>query len=274
MGEATYWLRAAVEGAVGALDGLSPWVALIIVSALSGLLMAGVMAALGRPAAMDRARDQMAAAVYEIRLFLDAPRRVVAAQGRLIGWNLRYLWAWTPALVALTLPLGLVWLHLDARHGYDPLPLGAPVVITATLADGVDPMQVKAAASKGLEITAPPLRRAAADGAPAQVKIRARLRAPGAHTLTFTAPGLSPAEKQVVGPEGGPAQPTRASGAALWWSLGAEPPLPEGWSSVELVHPEAASWAALGLALPWWGWWLILATLVVLALKRPLKLSF
>ncbi|MFN3201912.1 MAG: hypothetical protein ACE366_26135 [Bradymonadia bacterium] len=274
MGTITHWLRSAVEAALGALDGLSPWVSLAIVSVVSGLIMALAMAKLGRPEAMTRARDQMAAAVYEIRLFLDAPRRVVSAQGRLIFWNLRYLATWMPALVVLTPPLGLLWLHLDARHGYETLPLERPVVITATLDDGVDPLKVQAEASDGVEITAPVVRVPAAADRPPQVKIRAKLTAQGRHEVTLTAPGAEPATKSLVGPEGGAPRPTRSAGLAQWWTLGDEAPLPQGWVSIDVPHPDAASWVALGLSMPWWGWWLILATLVVLALKRPLKLSF
>lgn len=271
--DVTHAIRAAVEAAVGALDGLSPWVSLALISVVSGLIMAIGMMKLSRPEALDRARDQMAAAVYEIRLFLDAPRRVVSAQGRLILWNLRYLGAWLPALLVLTPPLGLLWLHLDARHGYDTLPLERPMVITATLAEGQDPKAVRVEPDEGVAITAPPVRVAANDG-PAMVKVRVKLTAPGAHDVRFTAPGLEPASKTLVGPEGGVPRPTRAAGFALWWTLGDEAPLPEGWGAIDVVHPPAADWVALGLSMPWWGWWLILATLTVLALKRPLKLTF
>lgn len=246
------------------LDALPRHLSLAVVAALTAWLMLVVVGHVSPQRLVRRARDRMAAAIYEMRLFLDAPGRVLAAQGRLLAWTAVYLAALAPAALVLAPPLGLLYLHLEPRHGLAPIEAPATLVARIALAPDADGRAVRVDCDDGLELTAPLLH------AEDEQALYARLavRGPGTHLLRVRAGDSSVAKRIVADPRAAVVSPERRGGLAHLWSLGSEPPPgPGSIRAVAIPHPERRqSW--LGLAIPWWLYWLGVATLLSLLLAR------
>lgn len=262
MGTVAYGLRWAVELLLVPFDAMPPWLGLTLVSVLTGAGMLWVVGKTTPQRRLERARDRMAAAVYETRLFLDAPLRMLRAQGRLLGWGGAYVGYMMPALLVMIVPLGLVFLSLDARFGYAALPVGEPIVVRVALdGDGAD-VTAELPAEAGA-ITAPPLYDARAGAA----YFRVQLAEPGTHTLTVRAGDATATKRLSADPSALQMAPDRASGTDLWLSVGSEPPLSAPFTSITLAQPPTTdTW----LGMPWWLYWLLVATVAALALRKPL----
>lgn len=277
MGATAQAVRALLDAAISVTEGLGVAVSLVVISVVSGLLMLVVLARMMKPSVLERARDQMAAAVYELRLFIDSPRRVISAQSRLIWWNLRYTWGLAPAVLVLTPPLGLLYAHLEVRYGYAPVEVAQPLVVRVELATGVDPAGIEPEPgltdrdASPLAVTAPPLW--IEDERIFLIRVEARTA--GAHELALDTPAGPVTKRIVAGDAAARTSPERVAGMAQWWAMTDEPPIPDeaGITVISIDHaPDAVTW--FGLALPWWGWWLILSTLTVVVLRKPFGVEF
>jgi len=262
-------LRRACAALLGPLDSLPPALALSAVAAVTALVMLAIVKLASPQKLIARARDRMAACIYEMRLFLDAPGRVLAAQARLLGWSGIYLAALLPAALVLTPPLGLLYLDLETRHGLAPLPAPASVVLRVELAPGKETGPVTVLATGPVRVTAPLLR------APDEPAVYARLEIakPGTHEVTVTAGAATVTKRLVADPGATRVAPERRGGWGHLVSLGDEPPPEEGAiRSISVTHPERES-AVVGLAMPWWLYWLGSATILALLLRRRLGVA-
>jgi hypothetical protein len=252
-----------IDALLWPFDQLPPLLGLLLFSIVTGAAMLWTVGKTTPQRLVERARSQMIAGIYEVRLFLDSPRRILAAQGRLLAWSAAYLGSMLPALALLALPLGLIYLRLEVRYGLDSLPVGQPIVVRAALADGVDPGQLVAEGGPAVQVTAPPVRDEATGEVFFRVVVAPSKTAP---ILTLRAGNRSAVKELRAG--AGPASPERTSGAAILWSLTDEPPLEEDAPvrAISATHPPLErSW----LLLPWW-WltWLLAATAAALALRK------
>ncbi len=246
-------------------DWLPPTVALVAISIVTGAAMLGVVKVTTRQEPLQRARDHVASALYELRLFLDSPRRVFSALGRLLGATGMYTVYLLPALLAMSIPLGLMYLHMETRYGLEPLPTGTPIVVRVDVSDDVDGSQVAIEMPDGVAVTAPIL----VDAARHTVYARIEITEPASHSITITTPGGSETKTLVADPDATRVAPERASGLANWWAYSHEPTLATdaGITHISVPHPAThRKW----LRMPWWLFWLLLATVAALALRRPL----
>jgi len=263
-------VRTAVEWIVRPLDALPPWLSLTVIAVLTALLMLVVVKRTSPQRLIQRARDRMAASIYEMRLFLDAPGRVLRAQGRLIVWMGVYLLTLLPSLVVLGPPLGLAYLHLETRHGLAPIEAPATIVMRVGLAEGHDGDAVEVVpAGDGVAVTAP-LVYAADEQA---VYARLRVARPGVHTVTVRAGGAEVTKQIVADPDAAQVAPDRQGGIAHLWQYGPEAPPGGPVTSISLPHPARdQSW--LGLPIPWWLYWIGAATVLALLLRRRFDVAF
>jgi hypothetical protein len=255
-------IRWSVECVVGLFDPLAPVVSLGVIAALT----AGLMLVVARRASPQRwvelARSRIAASIYEMRLYLDHPGRVLRAQGRLFAWTGVYLACLLPTAIILTPPLGLLYLHLDARHGLGPLAAPSTVVVRVELADGISPDDVVVEASGPVRITAPLVRVPDASAVYARVAIDA----PGSHHVSVRVAGVSVVKRLDADPDAAVVSPERRGGLAHLWAAGVEPPPgTDAVRAISIHHPDRADW---GLPIPWWLYWLGLSTAFALALSR------
>lgn len=262
-------LRTGIEYMLVPFDALPRFWALTALSVLSGVLMLWVVGKTTPQRRVQVARDRMASAIYEMRLFLDSPGRILRSQARMLGWSFAYIGYMLPAFVLMSLPLGLLGLHLEARYGEGALAVGAPIVVTVGMEPGSELAGVSAGEVPGVRVTAPPMR-VVDEG---RVYLRAVIERPGVYSLPVRA-GEAVVEKRLVAdPAAAEMNAERCRGLCLLASFGDEPPLGDGpIASIAVEHPAAdTSW--LPLSMPWWGYWLIVATVAALALRKPLGVT-
>ena len=260
MDDVVHAVRWVVEAALRGLDPFAPAVSLALIAVVTALGMLVVVRRTSPQRAIARTRARMAASIYEMRLYLDHPLQLLRAQGRLLGWTGAYLACLLPALLVLGPPLGLLYLHLETRHGLAPLDAPSTVVVRVELGDGVSTRGVAVEATGAVAVTAP-LVRADDEGA---VYARIAIRARGTHRVTARAAGAAVTKELVADPDASVVAPERRGGFGHTWSLGAEPP-PDTAAirAISVQHPERED----GLPVRWWLYWLGLATIVALALR-------
>lgn len=260
----------AVEAVLWPFDHLPPLLALTLLGALTALFMLAVIKRVAPQAPMSRARDRMAACIYEMRLFLDEPRRVLSSQGRLLGWTGLYLACLLPAALTLFAPLGLLFVHLESHYGLAPLAAHTTVVVRVGLGDDTDGREVEVApADPGVKITAPLLYARDEQALYARVLVGAA----GTHAIAVRAGSQTVKKTLVADPAARNVVPVTRGGWAQLWTAGAEPPPPGGAiESVTVPYP-ALERHWLGLPIPWWLYWLGVAMAVALALRRRLGVA-
>jgi hypothetical protein len=206
----------------------------------------------------------MASAIYEIRLFLDSPRRVFSSQGRLLASSFGYIAYLLPSLFVMGLPLGLLYLHLEPRYGLDALPSQEPVVVTIDVDSEVSAEQVVVGAEQtGLKVTAPTV----FSPSLGQAFVRVEIEDPTAAELRVDVAGETITKRLA----GGVHSDERRRGLSTFWAMGWEPQLPGNTpvSAITVAHPSADQrW--FGLPVPWWVIWLAIATIAALMLRRPM----
>jgi len=260
-------IRQAIELLLWPLDQLPPLAALSILSVITGVVLLWLVKKTSPQKIVGRARDQMTASIYEIRLYLDAPNRVFASQGRLIKWSAIYIGAMLPALFAAALPLGLLYLHLETRYGLDALEQNQSAMVRVDLAEGTDGSALVATGPSGLEISSTQVYIAAENA----VFLKVTPRDGVSHTLTLAVDGETAEKRVPVAGSGERAAPDRLSGLGLLWQIGDEAPLDGAIEGIAVSHPASTrSW----LGLPWWwAYWLLLATVAALLLRKRMDVS-
>jgi hypothetical protein len=121
--------HSATELLLAPLDRLPAWLELLVVSVLTGVIALLAVKYTTDQKKLERARDLMTSTIYEMRLFMDSPRRVLAAQRRLLLHSFGYVGRTLPALALLMLPLTLLFLHLELRFSYRAAPPRALVQV-------------------------------------------------------------------------------------------------------------------------------------------------
>lgn len=259
-------LRWTVETLVSGLDALAPWCSLAIVAIVSALGMLVVLRYVSPQRQITRTRAQMSAAILEMRIYLDHPSRMFAAQGRMIGWTVAYLACLIPPALVLAAPLGLLYLHLEPRHGLAPLPAPGIAVLEVEL-DGFAPRDVELSPSPGLAITA----RVRDDDAKV-LYARVAIRWPGTHHISVRARDATARKLVIADPNAAVVEPDLRGGAAHLWAMGTEaPPSGSAIRSVSIRYPSRDDDV---LFMPWWLYWLVVSSVTALALRRRFDVVF
>lgn len=268
MNTVLHWLHQLAELVLFPFDLMPDWLGLLVFSILSGAGMLWVFGKTTPQTHLERARDKLLACVYEIRLYIDSPRRVIVAQSKLIYYTLLYTVLMLPAFVVLTIPLGLIFVHLELRWSLDPLPTNESVVIKVALEDGVDGRKVEGVESDGISITAPPLYVEEED----LVYLRAELAEAERYTLTIDVDGTEVTKQLDASADTLMRSAEAGSGPDLLYLYTGEPPIDADagvdWISVD--H-EWADQTWYGVAWPWWVPWLIIATVTAFALRNRMR---
>jgi hypothetical protein len=248
-------VRAGTEVLVGSLDALPAWLGISLVALFTAVIALLAIKHTTDQAKLERSRDAMSAAIYEMRLFLDSPRRVLAAQVRFFFASMAYTARTLPALAIMSLPLGLGYRHLELRYSYAPVKDSALVAVEG---DTLDDVTIEA----GGRIVGP----IAHDGT---AYFRIDLDRADTITLRVHAGGATYEKLLVADPKADRISAERAAGIEALFALGAEPSLEDGpIDRIRIVHPELEQTV---LFMPWWITWLVLSTVMALLLKNPLR---
>jgi hypothetical protein len=268
MGAIAELIRTSIEGLVTPFDWLGSFWGLTLLSLLSGVGMLWVVGKTTPQKLVERSRNRMDSAIYEIRLFIDSPKWVLRSLGRLMSHSLLYIAFMLPAFVILAVPLGTMYLSLEARHGLDAVELEKPFVVTVELAHGVDGRTLEAQVPAGLELTAPPMYVASKPA----LYLRMVAHEARTHTLKLAIDGATIRKEIVSDPGATQVSPERASGLDLLLSYGAEAGLSGPVTSISVPHPTKTT-SYLGIDMPWWLWWLLLMMVSAFGLRKQLGVA-
>lgn len=150
-----------------------PYVALIFISLVTGLLLLTVYKGFSNQRAIKMAKNRIKAHLLELRLFSDDFLVSLKAQGQLLVWNFKYLLQALRPLSVMIIPLVFLLSHLNLWFAWEPLKPGDRTIVKIKLKEKIDPLQVKVIleSTEGYEVETPPLRIAS------QGEINWRLRA-------------------------------------------------------------------------------------------------
>lgn len=258
MDDLIHGIRWFVEALLRPLDGLVPWVSLALLAVPTAAIMLVVVRWTSPQRVVTRARSQMAAAIFEMRIYLDRPSQLLRAQGRLVVWSALYVAALLPSLLVMAGPLGLLYLHLEIRHGIAPAPAPSLAVARIEVAGAVALRDVAIDASGRVAVAA----RVHAEDEHA-LYARFAIAEPGTHHVVVRAGGTRTTATIEADPDADVVSPERRSGIAALWALGAEPPLDgAALRSISIRYPERTA------GMPWWLSWLGPATVFALVLRR------
>jgi hypothetical protein len=116
-----------------------PGIEILIIAILTGILTTLVIRRTTNPGALGDSLGRIHAHLMELRLFFDEPSLVWQAQVGLLRENAVMLWRLLPGMLILALPMGWLFLQLEAVYGLRPLHAGEAAVVAAQLARGIEP---------------------------------------------------------------------------------------------------------------------------------------
>jgi uncharacterized membrane protein (DUF106 family) len=261
-------LRALISAHARLFEPTHPLVGLAAASLLTGVAMLLVVGKTSNQRAIERAKKRMQAHLLEMRLFRDEPSLLFRAQGNLLLNNARYVGHMLRPALFLTLPMIVLYAHLDAVYGRRPLRVGESALLAAdTELDGT---HLSLVASAGFEVdsvsvTAPES---------GQVVWRIRATGEGVADLALETPQGTVTKKASAG-DG--ELYVSASRTSLWWerlllSPGESGYVPRTVRSVGIAYPPReigiGDWEA-----HWVVWFLGISILSAFLLKGPFGIA-
>jgi hypothetical protein len=224
--------------------------ALVILSVLSGAVLALLFRATSKPAAIKRARDRFQARVLEMRLYPDDPVLLTRAFFGALATQGAYFRATAKPILILLLAALPVYFQLESRFAHRPLRANERAVVTMTLKPGLDVHAVPVSLQGSDEIAVEP--RSVRAPAAREIVWRVEPKAYGRHELVARAYDLAYAFP-INAEESARALGCKRS-ASRWdgfqhAGLPSIPP-PSAIQSVRVSYPEA-SYRLLGARMGW-----------------------
>jgi len=251
---------------------MSPWVGLIVASALSGVVLLLIFRYTSSQRGLRRAKDRVTAHLLEVVLYRDEPRVVLRAQARLVRDNLRYLGYTLIPLAVMILPAVLLLVQLDLHYGRRPLRVGESTILAVKVTPTAGSLNdVSITTPPGLAVSAPALR------IPTEREVDWRLVAQkaGLYAVRVRAGGEEFTKGIAVAERGGPlAEQRLGPDLRLQFLHPGEPPLPADGPviSMRMVYPPTT--LPLGRWRLFWLWpWLVISMAVGYALRGPLRVQ-
>ncbi len=140
--------------------GLSPWVAMMIVSFLTGLLMLFIFRQTSNQEGIRRIKNKIKAHLLELRLYKHSLSQQWTSQGKILSANFKYLsYALKPMLV-MVIPVMLILIQLNLWFGSHSFDIGDKALVKLKLAEGTNPLQadIRLEVPPGIAVETPPLR--------------------------------------------------------------------------------------------------------------------
>jgi hypothetical protein len=251
-------LRSGLDALLGAMAGLSDWVALAVLALLVTLLILPIIKWTFNLELAERFKRKVYAGLFEIRLFNDRLGATFRGLVDVLRYTAGYMGAWLLPLVVMSVPMLPVFAHLHFHYGYDGLRPGETTVLRAEFAadrDGGKP-DARLTAPAGIAVETPAL------WVPAQRQLIWRLRAqePGDYQLDLAIDGRSYTKSLTVSDRPTRRSPLRPRAGFLDQLLyPAEPPLPADspLAAIAVDYDELGSF----LLVPNWCWILLLLSM-------------
>lgn len=139
---------------------MNPWVAMIVVSLLTALLMLFVYRYTSNQKGIKKVKNKIKAHLLEIRLYKDSMSISLQAQGRILLANFKYIALNFRPLLVMIVPVMLIIIQLNFWFGYDSLKPGQSTLLKVKLEESYNPLQqnIVLEPSPGIKIETDPLR--------------------------------------------------------------------------------------------------------------------
>lgn len=255
----------------------APWIALMVISIVSGVLMTVVFKHTSNQAALRRTADATKARLLRMKLFRDEPRVAMQSQASMLKFIGLRLWHSVPPMLVLIGPFVLLLSQMALRYEHRPLGIGESAVVALELepAAWLAHKNVDIEPPIGVVVETPALR----DEDASTIYWRVRADAPTSDPLEWAMSGRRVAKSFVSRDDTTPlckVDPRRAG--ASWWDRLLHPGEP-GFASDSFVtginvHYPFRSTPILDVDIPWWGTFLIVSMLTALVVRPFLKVQF
>jgi hypothetical protein len=246
---------------------LPPVVALVVVSALSGLLMLWVFAKFGDQDRIRRTKERIRGRLLGVRLYQHDVRIVLGLQASILRGILSYFRTSLVPMLILLLPLALILIQLNRHFAYRPLAVGQTTVLTVHTDGGSegDQPEILPRPSDGVTVETRALR----EPGRGRISWRVRVDGPGTPTLRIASGDREYTKELVAGVDWAPASPLRTRRWIDQLLYPGEAPLPRAGpiAAIEVVYPHQ-SIPVLGWDPHWIVHFLVVSLATVLLLKR------
>lgn len=268
-------LRVFFDAVLAPFAGRSPMLTLVPISVVVGIVALLLFKWTSNQSALEAARRRQIAGFFEIRLFNDDLRSLLAAQGRILRATGRFLLYTLVPLVVLLVVLLPVIGQLHFRYAYTGLEPGDSVLLKVKLAavpgDRGERPAATLSAPSGVQVETP------AVWIPAEHTLAWRLRAAehGDHTLELDLGGETVTKTVTVSDRivrRSPVRPGRSLGAQLLYPAARPLPREGPVESIELLYPSTQV-NLLGWRTHWMVAFLLLTIVAGLVLRGPLKVT-
>lgn len=139
---------------------MNPWVAMIIVSFMTGLLMLFIFRFTSNQKEIKKVKNKIKAHLLELRLYKDSLSISLKAQGNILRCNLKYISYSAKPMLVMIIPIILILIQLNFWFGYESLAPGQKAIFKVKLKDNYNPLEIdlNVESSSGLTIETLPLR--------------------------------------------------------------------------------------------------------------------
>jgi uncharacterized membrane protein (DUF106 family) len=121
--------------------GMNPWVAMLVISLGTGILMIFIYKLVSDQAGILRTKNLIKAHLLELRLYKDSMAASFRSYGAILWANVKYVGHALRPLLVMIIPVLLILIQLNSWFGYRSLREGEPFLLKVKLAEGRDPMQ-------------------------------------------------------------------------------------------------------------------------------------
>ena len=126
-------MGAIINVALWPFRSLPPMIGLAVFSLVSGVAMLYVFKWASDQEGLEVVKRKIHAGIFEIRLFNDDMRAILAAQRDIFRYNLSYLRLSLRPLFYMIVPFVLIVAQLQMHYGYEGLSVDEPVLLKVTL---------------------------------------------------------------------------------------------------------------------------------------------
>jgi uncharacterized membrane protein (DUF106 family) len=139
---------------------MSPWVGMILISFLTGLLMLFVFKWTSNQKGIQKVKNRIKAHLLELRLFKDSLSQSLRSQGNILRCNLTYISYSAKPMLVMIIPLVLILIQLNFWFGYESLKPNQSAILKIKLTEDQNPLETQIAVqpSSGLVMESPTLR--------------------------------------------------------------------------------------------------------------------
>lgn len=139
---------------------MSPWIGMIFISLLTGLLMLFIYKYTSNQEGLRKVKNKIKAHLLELRLFKDSLSISFKAQGSILRANLKYIGYSSKPLLVMIIPIVLILVQLDTRFAYNSFDPSQKTILRIQLGEGVPLMDtvIDIKTDSDIVLETPPLR--------------------------------------------------------------------------------------------------------------------